>query len=189
MVRTDIPLSQWSKYNGPDTLEEFLKDASICIKVFDAFAQSRKIAGLAYADHICYKCDSKRVFESVRAMFEEHSIFIYQSIISERRIAYIKLRGSLPSILGPIRYVELSDQKPDGSQKNGIDHVEVCPAQKITPGGASYTMLVQRLQETSMVREVVRPHHTTHDIDIGDDFIFRCAGEPLIDKIKREEFV
>ena len=165
-------------------LEEFLRQAREATDKFDKFARSHDVQKLARADHICYKCGSRKSFESIRTMLEGYSDFAYQSVISERRIAYIKLRGSVPSELGPIRFIELSDQKPDGSQVEGFDHIEVYPL-----AGTYIEMIVWLGKAGIQLTKVKRPHHTTHDADIGNGFIFRCSPGPLLDKIKREEFI
>ncbi|MDP3640696.1 MAG: VOC family protein [Nanoarchaeota archaeon] len=135
------------------------------------------------ADYICYKCDSQQSFEALRAIFEQNSDYMYQSIISKRRISYVKLKQGIETLLGKIYFLELSDQKPDRSQKNGFDHIEVYGAT------ISYDALVAKLAESEKVIKVERPHHTTHDIEIKDGFLFRCTKELLVEKIKREEMV
>jgi predicted metalloenzyme YecM len=119
---------------------------------------------IAQVDHLSYKCSSKESFENMRAMFEENSEFIFQSIISLRRIAYIKLKEPIATDLGNILYIELQDQKPDNSQKEKYDHVEVFPV------NISYDEMVKKIGELDIIVEVKRPHHLTHNIDIGDEF-------------------
>lgn len=172
------------------SLECFLTEAGESVRKFDEFVQKRGLnepESVLTADHICYKCGSRESFEGIRAWFEGYSDFIYQAIISSRRIAYIKIPGAMKSLLGPIRYIELSDQKPDGSQKEGFDHIEVYPL--YGDGDDAYERLVARLSKTDQVQEVSRPHHSTHDIDIGNGFIFRCSRGPLLHKIKSSEMI
>ncbi len=104
------------------TLEEFYTEAEKSTRSFDNFAHKHSLQGKTGADHICYKCDSKESFDNIRALLEFESEYVYQSIISKRRIAYIKLKSGISTALGEINFLELSDQKPDGSQKNGFDH-------------------------------------------------------------------
>lgn len=165
------------------TIPEFYEEASPFVSMFNDFAAKHNLEKRSAADHICYKCATKESFESMRSMFEKESIFIYQSIISKRRIAIIKLPDSIQTSLGEIRYLELSDQKPDGSQKEGFDHIEAYPLNR------SYFDMVEELQKKERIVEVIRPHHSTHDIEIGKGFLFRCTEGPLIEKIKREEMV
>jgi len=47
--------------------------------------------------------------------------------------------------------------------------------------------MVAKLEKSEKVIKVERPHHTTHDIEIKDGFLFRCTQGPLIEKVKREE--
>jgi hypothetical protein len=133
-------------------------------------------------DHICYKCGSTEDFERIRAIFESESHFIYQSIISKRRIAIVKFKKGIDTILGPIYYLELSDQKPDGSQVNGFDHIEIFP----TTG--SVEELSDHISGKGItVVKVERPHHTTYDLEIGEGYAIKLTTEPLVEKIKREE--
>ena len=162
------------------TLEEFYIEAEKSIPSFNNFADKHGLQGKTEADHICYKCDSKESFDNIRALLEFASEYVYQSIISKRRIAYIKLKKSIRTALGELFFLELSDQKPDNSQKNGFDHIEVYPTT------LTYDEMIKKLEQSETVIKVERPHHTTHDIKMENDFIFRCTHGPLIEKIKTE---
>jgi predicted metalloenzyme YecM len=166
-----------------ETIEDFYTGAQKYVELFDSFAAKHDLAGRTSADHICYKCESVESFESIRAIFENESEYIYQSIISKRRIAVIKLKQPISTTLGEIYFVELSDQKPDNSQKEGFDHIEAYAV------GRSYDDMVSDFLSTEQVIKVERPHHTTHDINIGEGFLFRCTEGPLVIKIKNEEMV
>ncbi|MEI6864382.1 MAG: VOC family protein [Candidatus Adlerbacteria bacterium] len=161
------------------SIEDFYTGAVPYIGLFNAFAQKHELVGATGADHLCYKCGSMEGFEDVRAVLEEGSTYLYQTIISGRRIAYIKLKKPIETVLGPIWFIELSDQKPDGSQTDSYDHIEVFPT------ALTYHEMVERLEKTEKVIHVARPHHTTDDIDIGG-FLFRCTQGALIEKIKLE---
>ncbi len=164
-----------------DSLEKFVEHAQESLVAFNEFATKHSFAGRTAADHICYKCGSTEVFENIRSLLEHESKYLYQSIISGRRIAYIKFKAPIPSTLGDIWFLELSDQKPDGSQVDGFDHVEVYPTTM------SYDEMIAELEKTETVKHAVRPHHTTHDIDITPTFLFRCEPGPLIEKIQKEQ--
>lgn len=163
------------------TIEEFLAEAEKFVTIFDTFAAKHNLAGRAQADHICYKCDSKDSFEGMREMFEQASEYVYQSIISKRRIAIIRFKKGIETSLGTINFLELSDQKPDNSQHEGFDHIEAYAVDR------SYNDMVKEFEASEKVVKVERPHHTTHDIDIGGGFLFRCTQGPLIEKIKSSE--
>mgnify|MGYP000920923002 CR=1 FL=1 len=136
----------------------------------------------ARADHLCFKCADPAEYERMRAFFENESRFIYQSIIAGRRIALVGLSRPLATKLGDIRFLELSDQKPDGSQTSGFDHIELFPT------SGTLEALVEAFAATGISFEkTVRPHHTTYDLAIGDGFKVRLEAEPLVDKIKNEE--
>ena len=165
------------------TIEQFYVESAKFVDFFNSFSVRHSLKGRAQADHICWKCGSKESFENIRVMFESESDFIYQSIISNRRIAYIRFKKGIETVLGTIYFLELSDQKPDGSQKEGFDHIEVYPKT------FSYDEMIRELETSEHVIKIERPHHTTHDIDIGGGFIFRCEHEPLLDKIKASEML
>lgn len=160
------------------------KAATSYLEEFNAFCQNNDLLGKVQTDHLGLKCSSKEKYEFQRSLFEESSRFIYQSIISKRRISIIGLQVGLETIAGSLDYLELSDQKPDGSQTDNIDHMEIVPTEW------SYEELVHHLQEKGVnMKEIVRPHHTTHDIIMSSGFIVRLSPELLINKIKREEMV
>lgn len=163
-------------------IEDFYSESKSLVSDFDYFSIKNKLSGKAKSDHICYKCSSSDEFESIRKLFEEESIFVYQSIISKRRIAVIRMKRGIETVLGEISILELSDQKPDGTQKSGFDHIEIYPVK------ISYEELVKKVKDSGLdVKEVVRPHHSTFDIKIGKGYLVRLEEEPLIEKIKREE--
>lgn len=165
-------------------MKNFYNTAKPYIEEFNEFVEKHSLNTHAEADHLCYKCSDTAEFEQMRRMFEEESYFLYQSVISQRRIAIIKLRQPIATIAGPVYYIELSDQKIDGSQKSGFDHVEVCPQHM------RYEDLVKLLVEKGEnFVEVQRPHHTTHDLVLPSGFGIKISREPLIQKIKREEMV
>jgi len=163
-----------------ETLEIFLNAGQGFVLAFNAWCAKVKPAALA--DHLCYKCGDAVKFETLRTLFESQSQFVYQSIISNRRIAIIKFLKPIPTDLGDIWFLELSDQKPDNSQTSGFDHIEIYPI------GGSLDMLAESLAKAGTpFTKVERPHHTTFDVEINGPFKVRLEEEPLIEKIMREE--
>lgn len=164
------------------SLEPVFTAAQKHVVDFDLWAE--KFTPAARADHICFKCASSQEFEQMRAMFEGSSTFIYQSIISKRRIAIVKFAEPLKTKLGDIWFLELSDQKPDNSQTSGFDHIEIYPT------NGSIDDLAADLAATGVTLEkIVRPHHTTYDGFIEGTFKIRLEAEALVDKIKAMEMV
>lgn len=120
------------------------------IDEFNLFCIQNNLIGKVQADHIGLKCSTHEIYERQRMLFEFEGIFVYQSIISKRRISIIGLRAGLATKVGELRYLELSDQKPDGSQKDCIDHHEIVPT------GISYDELIVSLQKNGVVlKEIV----------------------------------
>lgn len=163
------------------SIGDFYAEARPLIEAFNAFIKKNSLTRVVLPDHICYKCDSTQSFEMIRGFFETQSVFMYQSMISKRRIAYIRLVETLSTDVGAITFLELSDQKQDFSQQDGFEHIEFYPID------VPYADFIKRIKEIEIVRTHIRPHHSTHDIDIAEGYIARCTEEPLIDKIKREE--
>ena len=162
-------------------IEQFYIEGKAALEKLDVFFCEIGLIGLVVADHICFKCESSSEFESMRKMFESHSSYFFQSIISQRRIAVVKFLKSFEMVVGPIAVLELSDQKPDASQKSGFDHIEIYPINKTVED------VVKFLEEKGIVVEKEsKPHHTTWDFFV-DGFRVRIEEEPLIEKIKREE--
>ncbi len=163
-------------------LQTFFRDAEPFLAAFNAWATTHHPA--AHADHLCYKCGDAAEFEHIRALFEKESVFVYQSIISARRIAIIRFPHVLATVLGDITHLELADQKPDGSQISGFDHIEIYPTQ------TSVEELAGTLEKQGVSFEkVVRPHHTTYDAGIRDAFKVRLEAEALVEKIKMTEMI
>ena len=166
-----------------ESVDDFYNGSQDIVKVFDDFSATHHLTDKGKADHICYKCSSSESFENIRRMFEPKSRarWVYQSIIAGRRIALIRLVRPIETELGEVDVLELSDQKPDGSQSEGFDHIEVYPVY------VSYDRLVSYLRERKLeVKEIVRPHHTTHDILIGRGYLLRLTREGLIEKVTGE---
>ena len=136
----------------------------------------------AKADHLCYKCASSEVFGHIRATLETESIYTYQSFIAGRRIAILKLHQPFQTALGTIAYIELSDQKPDGSQRSHFDHIEIYPL-----SGTMDTLAASLESAGIALEKTVRPHHTTYDMSLDHGFSVRIEPDPLIEKIMREE--
>ena len=161
-------------------LSDFLNTAQQFVDQFNHWASKNNPP--AIADHICFKCADAEEFESLRRLFETESGFVYQSMIAKRRIAIIKFLQPIKTNIGDIWYLELSDQKPDGSQVSGFDHIEIYPTE------GSMDMLAEYLEgKGTTFEKVVRPHHTTYDAEIFGTFKIRLEDESLVEKIKREE--
>jgi predicted metalloenzyme YecM len=167
------------------TVDAFFAAARPIITAFNAWVKTYEPK--AIADHLCYKCGSAQEFERIRKLFEGESAYIRQSIISGRRIAVIRFKGpdpsqvAIPTKLGDIHYLELSDQKPDGSQKSGFDHIEIVPTR------GTMKTLAERLMERGVpFTKSVRPHHTTYDTVITGGYEVRLESEMLARKVAKE---
>lgn len=166
----------------PPELRSFFAGAEVPLQAFEAWCKTYEPD--ARVDHICYKCGDTVEYEQLRTLFEPSSSFIYQSFISKRRIAIIKFTEPLVTTLGEIWFLELSDQKPDGSQVSGFDHLELYPTT-----GTLRSFAKGLIDKGVPFEETVRPHHTTYDTLLMKTFKIRLEEEPLVTKITREEFV
>lgn len=168
----------------PKTVSSLTALARPLVAQFNYFCEDNDIVGLVQADLICLKCSDAEIYEARRKEAESRSHFIYQTIVSDRRISLIKLKETIPTVVGTIEYLELCDQKPDNSQDNRISHIEIVP---IT---ISYNELIDKLKEKGIeLKESIRPHHSTHDIILPSGFCIRLYPEFLIDKIRRTEII
>ncbi len=164
-------------------IEQFYTEGKIVVERLNTFFRELGITSFVQADHICFKCESSDEFESMRKMFEQHASYFFQSIISQRRIAVVKFLEPLETIVGPIGVLELSDQKPDASQKSGFDHIEIYPREKTVED------IIKILEQKGVVvTKESRPHHTTWDFFV-EGFRVRIEECPLIEKIKQEEMI
>jgi predicted metalloenzyme YecM len=164
------------------TFKEFVTASGTFIAEFNDFVKRHNLKGNSLPDHICFKCSTTEYYERLKKLFDFESQFMYQSIISSRRITYIKFKIPLETDLGPIWYLELSDQKPDGSQVDGFDHIEIYSTD------LSYDDFVKKFEiEGENIMKVARQHHTTYDIQLSSGFGIKLTSEQLIEKIKREE--
>ncbi len=158
----------------------FIRAAQPCVDAFKRWAGC--FNPVIWVDHISYKCGDAREYVRMRSILESGSAYMYQSIISGRRIALLKLRAPLVTNFGDIWFVELSSQKADGSQVSGFDHIEVYPAM-----AGDVDSVVAKLRDSGFyLAKVVRPHHTTHDAALSEGLEVRLEEGRLIDKIKKE---
>ena len=169
------------------SIEDFYREASSFLSFLgmQSRAQILQRQEVALADHVSYKCSSHEMFEAMRRILEKEGVsnWVHQAPVAGRPIAYFRLHASLPSPFGDVFYVELADQKPDHSQRDGFDHMEIYPKQ-----GVLYDLLVtEAIGAFPNIRKVERPHHTTWDALLEGGVMLRLTSEPLVEKIKREE--
>ena len=161
--------------------KEFRLSGADILAQFDEQTKTFAFMKHAVPDHICYKCKTREEFETIRDWYEEYGEWIYQTEISGRAIATIKLKNPFSLDIGEVWFLELSDQKPDGSQKGAWDHLEVKHEDN------QYDWLVDQAGETGLdVIEKKRPHHTTHEVKLENGFKLVFTREMLGEKIKKE---
>ncbi len=166
------------------TLEHFYTEAEERLAPFNEFIIGNDLEDKIASDHFGYRCSTNEEFITMRAFFEYEASFLYQSIIASRRIALIKLKTPVSTAAGQLTYLELSDQKPDGSQKSGFDHVE------FTPTIHTSETLAQFFHNKNIVfTKTERPHHTTFDHKLASGLTLRIEAIPLITKIINQEIL
>jgi predicted metalloenzyme YecM len=163
-------------------LQVFLDNSVEIVGVFNKFVIENNLQDVIMVDHICYKCESNESFEEWRKLFDFEAKNFYQAIISKRRIATVIFKQTIKTEAGEIAYLELSDQKPDGTQTEGFDHIEFVPKNKTVED----VVLILGSKNIKVVKDV-KPHITQYQIDMGK-YNFRLAEIRLVDKIKTEEF-
>lgn len=168
----------------PKTVSSLTNLARPLVAQFNTFCQENDLMGAVETDLICIRCSDSEIYEARRRDAESRSVYIYQSMVSGRRVSLIKLTDTIPTIAGTIEYLELCDQKPDNSQDDRISHVTIVPVT------LSYEEIVEKLRGNGVeVNETVRPHYRSADIKLPSGFTIRIASEFLVDTIKREEFI
>lgn len=177
------------------TIDAFFHAMSLACEEFDRWTGS--FWPNAFVDHIGFKCSSREEFTFLRDMLDPVRRFRYESTISGRTIAIIAFERDAPAmpkgwkrtpghtLLGMVNYLELSDQKPDGSQRSGFDHFEI-----VSRAGTPEMMAthLSKIDSRYQFFPSGRAHHPTYDMRIpGSGLKIRIEPEPLIEKIRREE--
>lgn len=166
--------------------KDFMDELSYLIEAVDAFEEMFGGATLAVADHFCYRCESSEEYEYRRKAAEKQMLFSYTSFIPDRdtgrEISLILFRFPIQTAYGPVSLLELSNQKRDGSQKSGFDHVEIAPKP-----GISYEELHRALTDRGATfAQAGRPHHPTYDHRLSSLYTLRLTRERLIEKVTGE---
>ncbi len=167
-------------------IENFYEQSTELVEFFNKFIIENNLQEVVVVDHICFKCESNASFEVWRKVFEWEAKNFYQAIISKRRIALVLFKQNIKTVAGEIGYLELSDQKPDNSQLETFDHIEVFPKNK-NQNAIEEILKILDEKKINYTKEV-KPHITQYEISLGK-YTLRLAGERLIDKIKKSEFV
>lgn len=162
------------------TIDSFYAETKPFVDQFNIWVSELRFG--AHADHLCYKCGTSDVFVAIRNLFERPDSYQFQSFISGRRIAIIKLPRPIPTLLGNIWFLELSDQKPDGCQTSGFDHIELYPTH-----GTLEQMVALLAIRGIVINRSNHPHHQTYDIILKGGFRIRLEPESLIETIKRRD--
>lgn len=146
----------------------------------NAWANAKGILGNVRADHIGFTCATDDEFRALMERQNREFAWVHTVFLSERLVAYAKLRASAASAFGPVHFLEISGQKTDGSQTSRFNHLEVVPGGKMEH--------VVSLWGTRGVtgKPSGRIHHPTYDIVLDDGFEIRIEPEPLVKKIVKE---
>jgi hypothetical protein len=163
------------------SLEQYFRQGSAHVATFNAFVVKERIAERIRADHVCYRCDSSTLYDHVRRLFEMESRFIYQSLLGGRRVAYISTLRSFETEAGPLRFLQLTDARPQHCDKAQFHHVEAYP----TDG--NYDLLISELGTRVNMTLDRRDHHVTHDVVLDGGLILRLTRWPFLERIKVDE--
>ncbi len=136
-------------------------------------------------DHFGYKCSSHEEYESIKKLFMPQSIepmalWIHEYWLSGRRVSCISLKDPyipMMALANKFYYLELQDQKPDGSQISGVDHVEIVLTKK------EKDKVVFLCKEQGVpIQENAHPHHNTTDL-IFPGCTIKISLQPLVKTI------
>lgn len=160
--------------------------ADICqpaVFQLDNFCEVNGLQGLVKADLVCIKCSSREVYDARRNYYDMDSRFIYQAIVSGRRIALVGLKEGLKTSVGDMTVLEIVDQKPDNSQTDRLTHIAVVPS------SVSYEEILETLKKNGANLEDVSREdgYTATDVVLPTTFRIRIEKESLLERIKREE--
>lgn len=183
-VTSDVFESTITMENRFESFYSFSIEAVYYLKMVDKFINKHELSGKVIIDHICFKCESPLEYDCLRKMLEQDlpSKYFYQVHLSGRRVAYIGLKNGLETTENKVMCIELADKKSVIEDRLGFHHVEIYPI------SMSYQELVDHLSEKGeKITYKNRPHHTTHDVTLSDDFMIRLTDQPLIKKIIKEE--
>lgn len=149
------------------------------------FCQVDGLQDLVKADLVCIKCSSHDVYESRRNYYDLDSRFIYQAVVSDRRIALVGLKEGIPTSVGDIRLLEIIDQKSDNSQIDCLSHIAIVPT------GISYDDLLVKLKENNAHTEDKSrgDGYVATDVVLPTGFRIRIEKESLLDRVKRVEIL
>jgi hypothetical protein len=177
----NMDIEEFLEKNQNKTLREL---AMPLVSQLNVFCEDNGLTGLVEADFLCMKCSGPEVYDARKADMEPKSEYIFETTTSGRRTSLIKLKETIPTIVGSIQYLELQDQKPDNSQDDRISCIAVIPTT------LSYEEVRDQLKDKGLpVVETVRPHYTSSDIRLPSGFALRLGQEFLVDKVKREEMI
>lgn len=159
---------------------KFLRASTSLTKSFERFVFQNNLEEAVRPDNISYKCGTREEFEKVRSIFElRESGWMEQQIISDRRFVVLKLTTPLPTYPQPLPILKIADQKPDGSQSAGFDHIEVLP------NGFHYDVLIDFLRGKGIeLKEMTRSGHTTHDMQLGE-FLIKFSRESIVERMAK----
>lgn len=133
------------------------------------------------ADHICYNCENSARYAEYFEAYNECAVLEDESIIGGRKIAYFRLKSRIDTIVGDIIYIELCDQKPDGSQREGVDHVEA-----YVRSNADLIKIVAGLDEVKPVVKKPRGDSFVYVFPLAPSFNLILTEIPLILKIEAD---
>lgn len=144
-------------------LGDWYKDGSAYLDRCTTLMRCREIVDYEL-DHICFECESHDSFVEVREMLvSAEAQILHTAEISGRDISIIRLKHPISVTNGGSTYqistLELSDQKPDDSQEEGFDHIE------IRRDGDADGLVQEFLSKDIGVIPNDKPHHSTRDVE------------------------
>ena len=160
--------------------QDFKRDSATYLELCDQFMGRLNLHERVVVDHICFKCGSSEEYNQIRNVLETDppSRYVYQVMLSRRRVGYFGLRDPIKMGHAAVASVELADRKPVHDDKSGFHHVEIYPI------AMSYDEMIGEMRDAGEDVELKRRlHHTTHDIKLPSGFIIRFTDKPLIKHI------
>lgn len=135
-------------------------------------------------DHICYDCGDSGSYERMFEMLSPTYSHFDTSLIGGRKISVFTLTEPFFAYGREVSVLELCDQKPDGTQKEGFDHIEVLPVSNTIKDVGSSMAHMRVVKE---VQTRLAAPHLDICMDKGDKRLrIKITDVPLLEKIQRE---
>lgn len=134
-------------------------------------------------DHVAYKNSNTENYEKVRKDFGKE-VFIYESVISNRRIAISKFRDPVKVEGKIIKYIEIFEPKPDKITEDKLDHIE------IISNNLDYESFVKIFEDSGVELTFEdKGYDRFYAFNTDKGYEVKLSDHKIVDKIYKEEML